>query len=390
MTKLLIPLAFLFLFSSCDSSEEEVIEVDIEQSAILVQFENRIDLTNLPNYANQEIPSYISKDNTTTNPITDNGSILGRVLFYDKNLSIDNTVACASCHQQSFGFSDGDIASTGVNGSTGRHSMRLVNARFADEVNFFWDERSTSLESQTTQPIQDHIEMGFSGEEGNDDISRLFEKLESIDYYNELFTFIYGDTEVNEQRMQNALGQFIRSIQSFDSKYDLGRAQVNNENTDFPNFSELENEGKALFMDRVDFNNNGVRVGGGIGCNACHRAPEFDIDPRSGNNGIIASLSGGTDTEVTRSPSLRDLFNTSGEVNGPFMHTGFSEDFEDVLDHYDNIPAAGNGLDRRLNPMGNTQNLNMTQGEKDAVIAFIKTLTGSDIYSNDKWSDPFN
>jgi len=93
---------------------------------------------------------------------------LGRVLFYDKQLSANGAIACASCHKQEFAFSDTAQQSVGLNGGlTGRHSMRLVNSRFADEVRFFWDERASSLEDQTTQPIQDHVEMGFSGENGN-------------------------------------------------------------------------------------------------------------------------------------------------------------------------------------------------------------------------------
>lgn len=390
MTKLLIPLVSLMVFSSCESSEDQI-AINIEQDAILAQFTGRIDLENLPNYEDQEIPSYISKDNTEANPITNKGAVLGRVLFYDKKLSVNNTVSCSSCHQQAFAFGDEEVASIGVNGTTGRHSMRLINSRFAEESNFFWDERANSLEDQSTMPIQDHVEMGYSGEDGNDDINGLFEKLASVDYYNELFTFVYGDTKVTEQRMQNALAQFIRSIQSFDAKYDEGRARVNNDNSDFPNFTDQENEGKELFMQRPDFNNNGVRVGGGLGCNVCHRAPEFDIDPNSENNGIIASLSNTNelDTDVTRSPSLRDLFNSSGVSNGPMMHTAFTEELEEVLEHYNNIPATGNGLDRRLNPQGNAQNLAMTNAEMEAVVAFIKTLSGTNVYIDEKWSDPF-
>ena len=394
MTKLITAfLVSLFLLLSACSTSDSSNEIDtpVSQDAVLETFGGRIDLANLPNYANQEIPDYIDDDNTTTNVVTDEGAILGRVLFYDKNLSVDNTIACASCHQQSFAFSDGDAASTGVNGTTGRHSMRLVNARFADEDNFFWDERASTLEAQTTMPIQDHIEMGFSGEDGNEDILGLCDKLEAIDYYNELFTFVYGDAEVTEERMQLALAQFIRSIQSFDSPYDVGLSQSGNVNADFANFSDLENEGKELFMDRPQFNNNGVRIAGGLGCDGCHRAPEFDIDPNSDNNGFVESLAGDNenDTEVTRSPTLRDLLNATGVANGPFMHTGFSTDFEDVLDHYDNIPANVDGIDRRLEPGGNPQDLAMTTDEKEAVIAFIATLSGSDVYSNEKWSDPF-
>lgn len=378
----------LSLFFACSDADTET-TAPIEQDAILAQFNGRIDLENIPNYSDQTIPNYISKDNTGNNPITNKGAVLGRILFYDINLSADNTIACASCHQQSMAFSDAALASMGVNGTTGRHSMRLINARFADEDRFFWDERASSLEDQTSQPIQDHIEMGFSGTEGDDDILDLFTKLKSIDYYNELFTFVYGSSEITEEKVQDALSQFIRSIQSFDSKFDVGRSQVNNDNEPFPNYTAQENEGKTLFLQRSEFNNNGVRIDGGLGCGGCHRAPEFDIDPQSRNNGIIGSIGGGLDTEVTRSPTLRDLFNASGEINGPMMHTGFSSDFNNVLNHYNNIQAAGNGLDNRLSPGGNPQSLAMTQTERDAVFAFIKTLSGSNVYVDPKWSDPF-
>ncbi len=253
MTKnwLFIPLTAMVLACS-DSDYESELPVVTDQDAILAQFQGRIDLTDLPNYADQDIPAYISKDNTEDNPITNQGAVLGRVLFYDKNLSSDNSVSCASCHQQAFAFSDGAIASQGVNGTTGRHSMRLINARFSDEENFFWDERAGTLEQQTTQPIQDHIEMGFSGNEGDEDITALCEKLESLDYYNELFTFVYGDAQITEERMQNALSQFIRSIQSFDSKYDQGRVLVGSNNANFSNFTDEENIGKSLYMERAD------------------------------------------------------------------------------------------------------------------------------------------
>lgn len=397
MMKILWVTLLTSLLLSCASNESEEITTDDDnlmvagQDAILEQFGETIDLENLPNYANQNVPNYINEDNTDGNPITDGGAVLGRVLFYDTNLSSDNSISCASCHKQEFAFGDDAVVSTGVNGTTGRHSMRLVNARFGEEENFFWDERANSLEDQTTMPIQDHIEMGFSGMEGDPTFTDLIDKLEAIEYYQELFTFVYGDASITEERMQNALAQFVRSIQSFDSKYDVGRSQTNGDQMDFFNLTDQENLGKELFMDRPDFNNNGVRIGGGIGCDACHRAPEFDIDDNSDNNGIIGTIAGGIDTEVTRSPSLRDMFNQSGLANGPFMHNGFSDDFMDVLDHYDQINENGNNnLDRRLRPAGNGQNLAMTQEEKDAVIAFVKTLTGTAIYTDEKWSNPFS
>lgn len=382
--------AFLMLIASCGTDEE--LQKEEPKSVLSDYFGDNIDFENLANYANQEVPSYIRKDNTRGNDITDEGATLGRVLFYDKNLSINNTIACASCHKQELAFGDDKLVSEGVNGVTGRHSMRLVNSRFADELKFFWDERASSLEDQTTQPIQDHVEMGYSGNDGDPSIEDLIEKLESIAYYPELFTKTFGDSSITEARMQNALAQFVRSIQSFDSKYDQGRAIAANDAQPFSNFTNEENMGKQLFLSPPQLDANGERTGGGLACQGCHRAPEFDIDPNSQNNGIIeVANSSELDLNVTRAPSLRDVVKADGTANGPFMHNGFSIDFDDVLTHY-NATERGNNtnLDRRLAAPGTDDRyLNMTDEERAAVIAFMKTLAGNKIYSDEKWSDPF-
>jgi len=348
-----------------------------------------IDLDNLFNYAGQTAPNYITKDNTPTdNQIDDKIATLGRVLFYDKNLSDNNTVACASCHQQAFAFGDPDVTSTGLDGGqTGRHSMRLINSRFSDEEKFFWDERATSLEDQVTKPIQDHVEMGFSGTNGDPDFDDLIVKLSAIDYYQTLFEFAFGDVTITEDRVQKALAQFVRSIQSYDSRFDAGLSQVANVGMPFPNYTAQENEGKQLFL--------GPPNTGGAGCAGCHRPPEFDIDPNSLNNGVItvAGDPGSTDLTNTRAPTLRDVVNPDTSLNGPLMHDGSLATLLAVIDHYNAIPddPANTNLDNRLNPPGpGAQELNLTNDQKDALEAFLRTLTGTDVYTNDIWSDPFD
>jgi len=345
-----------------------------------------IDLDNLFNYANQDIPDYITKDNTDGNPIDDKTATLGRVLFYDKNLSNNRTIACASCHLQVHAFSDPSIQSTGVNGLTGRSSMRLVNPRFAREEHFFWDERAETLEAQTTQPLKDHIEMGFSGTNGDPNLSDLIDHLQALDYYNTLFEFAFGDSEITENRMQLALAQFIRSMQSFDSRFDEGRAQVNHAGEPFPNFTMEENFGKDLFIN-TPFE--------GAGCADCHIPPEFSIHISSMNNGVItvAGMPGEIDLTNTRAPSLRDLVNPDGNLNSPLMHDGSFSSLLEVINHYNAIPndPENTNLDGRLiGPNGEPQQLNLTEIEKQALVAFLKTLSGNDLYTNEKWSDPFD
>ncbi|WP_258103182.1 cytochrome-c peroxidase [Marinoscillum sp. MHG1-6] len=328
-------------------------------------------------YEGQQVPAYITKDNTSGNVVTNEGAMLGRVLFYDKNLSSDRTIACASCHEQSKGFGDDQVQSQGVNGLTGRHSMRLINSRFSNEVKFFWDERAASLEDQTTKPIQDHSEMGFSGTNGDPGFGDLIERLDSVEFYGALFTQAFGDTEITEEKIQDALAQFIRSIQSFDSKYDQGMERVDDERMAFPNYSPLENDGKRLFMMPPPQ--------GGAGCAGCHRPPEFDIDPLTGNNGIITSLTKDQDITNTRAPSLRGLFDDTGKLLGPLMHDGSKKSLEEVVAHYNNIPQGVEGIDRRLDG----QQLNLTDEEVTALVAFIKTLSGSKVLTDERWSDPF-
>lgn len=391
MLKKISALCIISMSFSCGSDDNEYVPVETYPN-VTAAFGSNINLSNLANYANQTVPAYITKNNVGSNLITDKGATLGRVLFYDKKLSSNNTISCASCHQQANAFADVGIASQGVNGTTGRHSMRLINNRFAIEAKFFWDERAINLETQTTMPIKDHGEMGFSGTNGDEAFSGLITKLSAIGYYKELFKFVYGTEEITENKMQLALAQFIKSIQSFDSKYDAGRALAANDAQPFSNFTAQENQGKNLFLTPPVFDATGNRTSGGLGCAGCHAAPEFDIDPNTRNNGIIGTISGvGIDITNTRAPSLRDLVKTDGTTNGPMMHTGVITTLQAAIGHYGTINLApGNtNLDPRLRPNGFGQQLHLTATEVNATIAFLRTLSGTNVYTDSKWSNPF-
>ena len=391
--QIILSLLALFGLASRSNNSDDNYEEVTTYPFVEAEFGSSIDLENLANYANQAVPAYITKNNAQGNIISDKGATLGRVLFYDKKLSSNNTISCSNCHIQANAFGDVAVASQGVNGTTGRHSMRLINVRFANEAKFFWDERAINLEAQTSMPIKDHGEMGFSGQNGDQSFSDLIVKLNAVGYYRELFKFAYGTEEITETKIQTALSQFIRSIQSFDSKYDVGRALAPNDGAQFANFTAQENQGKSLFLTPPTFNASGVRTSGGLGCAGCHRAPEFDIDPNSRNNGIIGNINGiGIDVTNTRAPSLRDLVKLDGTTNGPMMHTGVITTLQQAIGHYGtiNIAPGNNNLDQRLRPGGVGQQLNLTATEVNSVIAFLRTLSGSDVYTNPKWSNPFN
>ncbi len=386
----LFAIATLCVSCNPDSKEAEYVPVS-QYPAVEAAFGDKLDLDNLYNYEKQAVPAYISKDNTVDNFITDEGATLGRVLFYDKKLSANNTISCASCHQQEHAFSDLAVSSIGMNGLTARHTMRLVNARYANETKFFWDERAETLELQTTQPVQNHAEMGYSGTDGDPAMADLLVKLQAVPYYKELFKFVYGDEEVTENRIQLALSQFVRSITSFDSKYDMNRSQAANNNDPFPGFTQQENIGKNLFNQPAVLDAQAMRTGGGLSCAGCHAAPEFDIDPQSQNNGVTSVLgfAGQTDLMNTRAPSLRDLMKTNGTLNGPLMHDGSFTTIEAVIEHYNSGITLNRNLDPRLKRGNFPQQLNMTAEEKAAVKAFLLTLSGTAVYTDVKWSSPF-
>jgi cytochrome c peroxidase len=358
-----------------------------------------IDLDVLFNYTDSNIPEYIDvgiDSAPSDNLMDDKVATLGRVLFYDKKLSTNNAVSCASCHKQVLAFGVNELQGTGVNGLTLRRPMRLLNIRIVESPfeGLFWDERAGSLEGLATQPIKDHIEMGYSGFADGLDINDLILKLEGVDYYNQLFSFAFGDNSITEERISKAIAQFVRSIESYDSKFDEGFAMVNgtpsngNIELDFPNFTPEENLGKTLFATGSIKDKDGARIGGGLGCFHCHTAPSFTFSSQHGNNGVISEIDGSEVLNIVKAPSLRDIFGPSGSLNGPLFHNGQASTFNELLNHYNNVSSTNPMLDHRL--VDNGIPLNLTVEEMQQVEAFVKTLTGSDIYTNEKWSNPFD
>jgi cytochrome c peroxidase len=358
-----------------------------------------IDLDDLFNYSVSNIPDNIDMGIDSApldNLMDDKVATLGRVLFYDKKLSSNNSVSCASCHKQELAFGVAELQGTGVNGHTPRRPMRLLNLRISETPfeKVFWDARAGSLEELATQPIKDNLEMGYSGQEGSPHFGDLIVQLEGVDYYEELFTFAFGDNTITEERISKAIAQFVRSIESYDSKFDSGFEMVEgtalNENIelDFPNFTPEENLGKTLFISDAIKDDDEVRIGGGVGCFNCHSVPSFTFSSEGNNNGVITEIEGTEVLNIIRAPSLRDVFGPSGSLNGPLFHNGQAATFNELLDHYNDVSSTIAVADNRLKLNGIP--LNLTSEERQQLEAFVKTLTGSDIYTNEKWSDPFD
>lgn len=348
-------------------------------SAAAAAFLN-LDIANLANYTPQFPAHYDAQvaatDNAPpSNPSSNAVATLGRVLFHDKRLSVNNTVACASCHQQALGFSDSRRFSAGFSGNafTTAHSMRLGNVRYWDPGTMFWDRRAATLEAQATQPIQHPVEMGFDAANGG--LPALFARMRSLPYYPELFTLAFGDATIDEGRVQRALAQFQRAMVSANSRWDTGFAQVFNPNqpnrglnNDLPNFTAQENRGRQLFM------------GNGTNCSACHVPPTFALAANSRSNGLDAG-----ETTLFKSPSLKNV-----ALSSNFMHDGRFSSLEQVVEHYNSGVQDGPALDNRLRgPGGQPRRLNLSDADKAALAAFLRTLNDPVLVADPRFADPF-
>ena len=331
------------------------------------------------NYTRNDWPAHFKTaavkraDNTpTSNPITDAGATLGRVLFYDTKLSANNTIACASCHSQKNGFADPRKASKGhVGKETDRHAPALANVRFYARGKFFWDERAGTLEDQVLKPIQSKVEMG-------NDLTTLMNTLKNDANYPALFEKAFGDKTVNEERTAKALAQFVRSLVSYQSKFDVGLAKVNSVNSDFPNFTDAENRGKTVFTNQCARCHNQSGANAGFFMNQ-PRNNGLDLNTRTVDGGVGDITLNRGQVGLFKSPSLRNV-----AVTGPYMHDGRFKTLEEVVEHYStgvkNHPNADGRLRRRLN-------LSVTQ--KANLVAFLRTLTDENFLTDPRFSDPF-
>lgn len=333
------------------------------------------------NYATLNLPAHLrvnvirAQDNTpVTNPVSDVGATLGRVLFYDKRLSANNTVSCASCHQPEKGFSDGRPFSVGfAGGLTGRNSMGLTSARYYQSGKFFWDERAATLEDQVLQPIQNAVEMGMT-------LPELTAKLSDETFYQELFTSAFGDSVITSDRISRALAQFVRSIVSTSTKYDAGVA------SGFTNFTAQENQGRQIF--------------GASGCATCHGTDNF-VPLVAFNNGLefpfvdegLGAVTGlATDDGKFKVPSLRNI-----GLTAPYMHDGRFATLEQVVDFYNAGVVDNPNLAAQLrNPPGPPgspppapRRLNLSVAQKGALVAFLRTLTDTTVTTDPRFADPF-
>lgn len=315
-----------------------------------------------------------------------NKATLGRVLFYDETLSLDRNVSCGTCHQSERAFSDESRFSDGVEQTTtNRNSLALATTlSFKISYNpidpslskskFSWDDSAPDMETQIKNAFRKENEMNITDAE-------VLRRIDEHAHYSVLFAKTFGDSEISTERIVESIAAFVNSISSVNSKFDEGLEHSSNflvENP-FYNFTEEENRGKALYNSNcaschTDKHNFTVRASANNGL-------ELDYD----DNGIGGRLNKPELFGVFKIPFLRNI-----GLTAPYMHDGRFETLHDVVDHYSDGLAAHPNLSAELrNDDQSPRELNLDQQEKDALVAYLHTLTDETIASDERFSDPF-
>ena len=289
--------------------------------------------------------AYIPDDN----PMSDDKIVLGKFLYFDKRISKDGTLACASCHNPFHGFADPERTSAGVAGKPGaRNSPTVINRLFSADQ--FWDGRAKDLEAQAHGPITNPIEMAMgSGAEA-------VERVRAVKGYGPLFAKAFGDDAIDMDRITKALAAYERTVVSGDSPYD--RYQAGDKDA----LSPAAVRGMALFNGKAN-------------CVRCHVG--FNFTDENYNNlgvGIDRPKPDLGRYEVTKKDEDRGKFKTPTLRNvtetAPYMHDGSESTLAQVIDLYDRGGVKNPNLSKEMKPLG------LTPAEKRDLLAFLASLTG--------------
>ena len=276
------------------------------------------------------------------NPLTQEKIELGKQLYFDKRLSRDNSISCASCHDPKKGWSNGEAFATGFNGQKGgRSSPTVINSTYQSLQ--FWDGRAEYLEGQALGPIQNPIEMNLT-------LPELMERLNAIEGYRKQFQRVFG-TDATSEGVAKAIASFERTVLSGDAPYDRYKAG------DATAMTAEAVRGMKLFFGKAH-------------CSACHAGPSF-TDGAFHNLGVgmkadkpdlgrflETKLSG--DKGAFKTPTLREIAKTA-----PYMHDGSEKTLEEVIELYDKGGIANDFLDEEIFP------LKLTREEKSDLKAFL-------------------
>ncbi|MGB3800915.1 MAG: cytochrome c peroxidase [Lewinella sp.] len=347
------------------------------------------------------LPDHIGAFTTTDGKLTQapedlTKALLGRVLFYDTQLSATGETSCGTCHKQELAFGDDLAFSKGINGGhTKRNSIALASVpSFANEVSgygetstdgssftqgsvaFFWDERAATIKEQSSLTIQDRVEMGR-------DLEDLANDLKQQEIYRILSRKAYGTEDLTADRITLALEKFCATISSMDSPFDdlMNASMSMDGSVDIESFTTAERMGHDLF------NNN---------CGSCHGFNMTQPMVPIASNGLdqlptdlgVGEHRGRDFNGVFKVPFLRNV-----ALTAPYMHDGRFETLREVVDHYSEGIQQHENLHFNLRDFNNNsqtpRQMNFTEEEKEALIAFLELTTDRSVLTDATLSDPF-
>jgi cytochrome c peroxidase len=323
---------------------------------------------------------------------------LGRVLFYDKNLSLNNSISCASCHQQAKAFCDNKQFSTGLEDLK---TLRNSPSIFAKQGRMFWDGRAGNINNLVLRPIKNHVEMKF------EDLNKLATKLSKISYYNELFVKAYGSSDIDSIKIQDALASFIANFTFSNNKF--SQSQFNPQA-----LNASENLGKDIFFGRGKCSTCHHLSGSNNGYGFTDDAFNIGLDVTYADKGVGGISNNSQDDGKFMIPTLLNV-----EFTAPYMHDGRFNTLEEVVEHYNSGVKNHLNLDVTLRETasienlteqeillqfdtdhdGNispseisvlpTQKLNLTVSDKKNLVDFLKTLSDGAILTDKRFKNPF-
>lgn len=378
----------LLLVASCNKKADfDYYYYSSEEYATLSQYLN---LPDIPDDYTVDFPAHLRNAGLFPRAVERDRAVLGRVLFYDKKLSKDGTIACASCHKQELGFSDDVALSRGVyDRSTDRNSIALssvanFSAYYGTDLNgssairFFWDNRAETAADQSRGSLTNVKEMDMHMDE-------VVAAVQSQPYYEPLFKKAYGDFDVTEDRVTDAISNFVNAMGSYQSKFDEEAAKIaanySNNYTSFTGFSSQQNRGLQIYQ---------------TNCSSCHSPIMGRPMLFNANNGLdavtnpndkgVGTVTGLTQDDGTfKVPTLRNI-----ALTAPYMHDGRFKTLEEVVDFYSTGVQSHPNLHPNLSQSnGSPKNLNLSSNDKEALIAFLNTLTDDHARTDAKFSNPF-
>jgi cytochrome c peroxidase len=309
------------------------------------------------------------------NPMTVEGVALGRKLFYEKQLSGDNTQACAACHSPQTAFSDDNQFSTGIDGIEGnRNSMALINLGWQNF--FFWDGRSATLEEQILQPVIDPVEM-------HDTWPNAVSKLYGSQDYRNMFYQAFGETGIDSVKVSKAIAQFLRTMISGNSKYDIMYKVENNLSLSISEQAVVISPEELAGYDIFKSLN-------GADCFHCHNGPLMQVQKFS-NNGLDLAFTDNGRGNVTGDPNDNGKFKVPTLRNiaysAPYMHDGRFATLEEVINHY----SFGVNQSSTIDPLiefawqGGVQ---LAPDEAENLLLFLMTLSDESFINNPDFQEP--